>query len=120
MPRVPIHKALENTRLANHYGGWMYCDACGKTVAYLCYVTYRRLRFSFTCACGAKGSASLAFEAETPERPAESPPTVIKNRLCCVEDASPLLTIVEKNLQDYSYEVACAACGRVYSNHKGE
>lgn len=114
MSRVPNYKELVGALLANHYGGWMYCEGCGKTIGYLCYVTYSRVRFSFTCLCGCKGSAEIRFDTERPEVLSSIPPAIIKNRLCCAEDSSPLLTAVEKNLKEYRYEVTCAACGKTY------
>lgn len=37
MSRKPFVKKLEGTRLASTYGGWMYCDHCGKNIGYLCF-----------------------------------------------------------------------------------
>ena len=114
MSRIPIHKNLINARLASGYGGWMYCTGCNKTIAYLCYVTYGSFKFQFTCKCGETGSVDIAFEEIKETEFSDKPPVVIKNRLCCANDSSPLVTFVEKNLDKYSYELVCKACQQIY------
>ena len=114
MSRIPIHKHLRNTRLANEYGGWMYCTSCNKTIAYLCYVTYDRFKFQFTCKCGESGNADIAFVNTQGAISSDKLPVAIKNRLCCPEDNSPLVTFVEKNLDKYSYEIVCKPCQHLY------
>ena len=42
------NKNLTNTRLANNYGGWIYCDACGENIGNLCYQTYDKINFKYT------------------------------------------------------------------------
>jgi uncharacterized protein YbaR (Trm112 family) len=42
----------------------------------------------------------------------------IKNRLCCPEDKSPLVTIQEKKLDVYKLEVSCKACNTKYQVEK--
>lgn len=113
MARIPKHKELKNTRLANAYGGWVYCEGCNKTIGYLCYVTYDLLKLEYRCKCGNHGSLDIAFESDT-ERIAEQPLVTLKNRLCCPADESPLVTILAKNLDTYKYEVICKACNMKY------
>ncbi len=43
----------------------------------------------------------------------------IKNRLCCPEDSSPLITILEKKLKSYKLAVTCKACSRIYKKLNG-
>ena len=114
MSRIPIHKNLINARLASSYGGWMYCTCCNKTIAYLCYVTYDSFRFQFTCKCGETGSVDIAFEEIQETELSNKPLVVIKNRLCCPNDSSPLVTFVKKNLEKYSYELVCKPCQQLY------
>lgn len=40
MSRNTKIKELSHTRLANQYGGWIYCESCGENIGYLCYTTY--------------------------------------------------------------------------------
>ncbi len=122
MSRTPIDKHLQNTRLANEYGGWMYCTSCNKTIAYLCYVTYDSFKFEFTCKCGETGSADIAFVDTQGAILSDKLPVTIKNRLCCPEDNSPLVTFVAKNLNKYSYEIVCKPCQHLYKGEfiKGE
>jgi len=109
MARKPIQKTLQNARLLKDYASWVYCDACGSTVAYLCYVTYDFIDFSFTCSCGSHGRVTIAFPHDAP-KPSDQSLQVIKNRLCCPTDAAPLLTVVEKNVQSHGFFVVCNAC----------
>ena len=114
MARKPIEKKLEGARLLKDYASWVYCEGCGKTLAYLCYVTYQRFDFRFTCACGHQGSVSIAFEEAEPAQESNAALTLIKNRLCCPEDGSPLLSLVEKHLADYQYSITCTQCHHRY------
>jgi hypothetical protein len=61
MVREPVVRILENTRLANTYGGWIYCEECGCSIGYLCYVTYDVVHFGYTCACGGHGNMWIDF-----------------------------------------------------------
>lgn len=118
MARTPIYKELKNTRLANAYGGWIYCEGCNKTIGYLCYITYDLFKLVYQCKCGNRGSADIAFENDT-ARTDEQPLVTIKNRLCCPADKSPLVTILSKNLDAYKYEITCKACDTKYQEEQG-
>ncbi len=107
-------RELMNTRLANTYGGWIYCEGCGKTIGYLCYVTYDRFRLVYQCKCGNEGSACLAFDDEKLSKGAEQKMVTRKNRLCCPADQSPLVTILTKNLSSYECDIVCRACNAKY------
>ncbi|WP_303869660.1 hypothetical protein [Acetobacterium wieringae] len=115
MARIPAYKELINTRLANAYGGWIYCEGCNKTIGYLCYVTYDLFRLNYQCKCGNCGSVHITFEPKS-IKPTNSKQSLIqiKNRLCCPEDKSPLTTLLEKNLDSYKYEINCSACNTKY------
>lgn len=39
MARIIKRKELIRTRLLKEYGSWIYCDACGENIGYLCYAT---------------------------------------------------------------------------------
>lgn len=110
-------KALTATRLANEYGGWIYCAGCGQTIGYLCYVTYSRFTLRYQCTCGSHGIIYLDFGRELAQSSRE-PLLCIKNRLCCPLDQSPLVTILAKKLTHYEYEITCETCGTMYV-HKG-
>jgi hypothetical protein len=108
-------KELNNTRLANSYGGWIYCNECNNTIGYLCYVTYQNFQFDYTCGCGNKGSMSIELEeAEINVSPSTKQLITIKNRLCCPEDESPLVTIQPQKLKNFSFEIVCKECGNKY------
>ena len=114
MARTPIRKELMNSRLLKDYASWIYCTGCNKTVAYLCYVTYDSFTFEYECRCGSKGSVHISFEhGELKQSDAALIP--IKNRLCCPEDESPLVSFVNKNLRSYTFSVGCKVCQTVYS-----
>jgi hypothetical protein len=113
MARKPIIKELTNSRLLKDYASWIYCMSCDKTVAYLCYVTYDAFDFEYTCTCGSHGHVRIEFERG--EGAKSSLPLIqIKNRLCCPSDNSPLLTIVEKNVDKYCFRVVCNSCDTEY------
>lgn len=110
MSRTPKIKELTNTRLANGYGGWIYCEGCNKTIGYLCYITYDSFKLDYKCKCGSCGSVYLSFPNENSPKESHDHLIKIKNRLCCPADQSPLFSIIEKNLNYFKYEVVCKAC----------
>ena len=113
MARNPKHKTLINSRLLKEYASWVYCANCNSTVAYLCYVTYDLFDFEYTCNCGSTGKVCVNFEHEEAKESPE-PLKVIKNRLCCPKDDSPLFSLVEKNIKDYKFNVVCNSCSQQY------
>lgn len=120
MARKPSCKELKNTRLLKEYASWIYCESCNKTVAYLCYVTYDSFDFTYTCGCGGSGYVHIEFERENDVSKSTEPLIDIKNRLCCPEDKSPLVTFVEKNLKTCNCSVVCKECGVEYTAIKTE
>lgn len=118
MSRTPKIKELTSTRLASGYGGWVYCESCNKTIGYLCYVTYDSFRLTYKCKCGGCGSMHINFDDDSSGSVSENKLTIIKNRLCCPSDQSPLFTILDKNLESYKYEVVCKACNTKYTEGK--
>ena len=116
MPRKPIKKELDNTKLLKDYASWIYCDRCNNTVAYLCYVTYDSFDFEYTCNCQNKGSIRIGFKTENDAKESAAPLKEIKNRLCCPKDNSPLITVVTKNLQKCRLSIVCNSCNTKY-NH---
>ena len=117
LARTPIIKNLTNSRLLKSYASWVYCDACGNTVAYLCYVTYDQVDFSYTCACGSCGRVEIEFAHEASQA-SDTALIPIKNRLCCPADQSTLITIVEKNVTDYTLFITCNTCNTVFSKSR--
>ena len=115
MARKPKQKKLKNSRLLKEYASWIYCDECNKTVAYLCYVTYDWFDFEYTCSCGNHGNVFIEFEHEIPTKSKQSL-HLVKNRLCCPKDNSPLLTIVEKNIKEARYRIVCNTCNTEYAS----
>ncbi len=107
---MALKKELTNCRLLKNSGSWLYCKQCEKTVGYLCYSTYQRFSYNFTCACGAQGSILMEYPAEEGAGNSNQELELIKNRYCCPNDASPLFTIVNKHVTHTSYEVTCNKC----------
>ena len=118
MARVVKNKELMNTRLATNYGGWMYCDVCGENIGYLCYATYDEVDFRFKCQCGAEGSVRINFEDSGAGKCCADELVIVKNRLCCADDQSPLMTILDKKLQNYELNITCKACHKIYRKEK--
>ena len=118
MARTIQTKRVVHARLLKEYASWIYCTGCEKTVAYLCYVTYDAFDFSFTCSCGCKGSVYIDFACNAPAVPSDQALLPRKNRLCCPEDNTALLTLVEKNLARYKCRIVCSACGHAYQIQK--
>ena len=111
----PIVKT-QNAHFLKGHASWLYCDNCNKTVAYLCYVTYRYFRFSFICSCGGHGWVENSFgaidlESLSANTPARSP---ANKRYCCASDGSSLFSPVPKNLQSYKARIVCAQCNTKY------
>ena len=112
----PIVKT-ENAHYLKGHASWLYCDNCNKTVAYLCYVTYRYFRFEFVCSCGCHGFAENKIENidldALPE--GELVRSIHNKRYCCENDESPLFSPVPKNLKSYMADVVCMECSKRYT-----
>lgn len=117
MSRNTKIKELPHTRLANQYGGWIYCESCGENIGYLCYTTYDNFIFNYQCQCGSCGHIHIAFGDINSKKISNDKLIKIKNRLCCIHDQSPLLTILKEKLISYQYEIDCLKC---QSKYKGE
>ena len=115
MARKVKQKELTNSRLLKDYASWVYCTNCQKTVAYLCYVTYDLCELNYTCNCGSQGRVFIEFDHEPPDQNCQ-PLALLKNRLCCPGDSSPLLTIVEKNVKKAAVRVVCNSCNEEYGH----
>lgn len=115
MGRILKVKELKNTRLATNYGGWMYCTNCNENIGYLCYSTYDKLELDYECNCGSKGTALLEFEDSKEGKRCDKELIVIKNRFCCPEDESPLLTILDKKIKRYHFNITCKSCENIYN-----
>ena len=114
MSRTCKNKQLTNTRLAANYGGWIYCTNCQKNIGYLCYSTYDRIDFRYECNCGSKGSIFIDFEDSQAGHACDKKLKTIKNRYCCDEDESPLITILDKHVAHYDLEITCKQCLKTY------
>lgn len=112
---IPAVKTERAHYLKGH-ASWLYCDHCNKTVAYLCYVTYRYFRFSFACACGSEGQVENQFgEVDLDSLPTcELTRNPVNKRYCCAQDDSALFSPVPKNLRRYEAEVVCRQCDARY------
>jgi hypothetical protein len=115
MARIVRKKELKNSRLLKKYASWIYCDKCNNTVAYLCYVTYDLFDFKYECKCGSKGNVYIDFKEDTSKESNQKLKT-IKNRMCCPHDESALITIVDKNIKEYKFEIVCNACDTKFRN----
>ena len=115
MARKTKQKELKNSRLLKEYASWIYCTECNKTVAYLCYVTYDLFDFEYICNCGSHGSVFIEFEHDQSTK-SNQPLNLVKNRLCCPKDDSPLLTVVEKNISEAQFRIVCNTCNTAYKN----
>lgn len=108
-------KELVNTKLANNYGGWLYCNNCNQTIGYLCYVTYHSIRLEYHCNCGSEGALYIEKDAPIKTLSSESNLITVKNRLCCPEDQSPLITLLNQKLKKSSCKIVCNECRHEYS-----
>lgn len=118
MARTIKNKELERTKLAANYGGWMYCTECNENIGYLCYATYDKLNLHYECNCGNHGSAFIDFEDSKDGHSCNDELITIKNRFCCCEDESPLITILDKKVKSYALEITCKSCGKIYKKSK--
>ncbi len=115
MSRKATKRILNKSRLSTDHGGWMYCVSCNKTIAYLCYITYNCFKFDYSCKCGENGSVLIQFDSILKTKSSLKSLIKIKNRLCCPKDNSPLVTLIDKNLESYSCEIVCQVCNELYS-----
>ena len=113
-----LHKHIVNGRILKNNGSWLYCDKCNKTVGYLVYSKYLNFRFDFDCKCGNKGYFELEYKTDKKIKKSNAELITKKNRLCCPVDEAPLLTIVEKNIEKYTYSVTCNKCFNKYKKER--
>lgn len=118
MARTVKDKELVKIRLAANYGGWMYCDACGENIGYLCYATYDSLRLEYCCKCGSVGRAKIDFEDSACGKDCSDELVLVKNRFCCPRDHSPLITILDKKVENYNLHITCRECSNIYERKK--
>ena len=118
MARVVKNKELINTRLATNYGGWVYCDKCNENIGYLCYATYDKINWQYKCNCGSEGHVAIDFEDSQEGTPCTDELITIKNRFCCLKDEEPLITILDKKVENYHLEITCKACHHIYKKGK--
>ena len=118
MSRTTKEKVLANSRLATNYGGWMYCDKCQENIGYLCYATYDEITFKYQCKCGHQGQININFIDSENGIPCRDELITIKNRLCCSDDNSPLITILEPKLTNYELNITCKSCHKIYQKTK--
>lgn len=106
-----------NAHFLKGHASWLYCDSCNKTVAYLCYVTYRYFKFTFTCSCGHHGWVENRYDDfDFSKLPAgQLGQSAANKRYCCAKDDNALFSPVPKNLKSYSAEIVCRQCGTAYS-----
>ncbi len=41
---------------------------------------------------------------------------IIKNRFCCPKDSEPLITILDKKVNNYEMKITCKSCENIYKN----
>lgn len=115
MKEKPVVKA-ENAHFLKGHASWLYCDQCKKTVAYLCYVTYRYFHFSFVCSCGSQGLVENKYgDIDLLDLPTGKLERNRANkRYCCAKDQAALFSPVPKNLRSYRAEIVCRDCNTRY------
>lgn len=107
-------KELVNTSLDKSYGGWIRCESCRQTIGYLCYVTYDSIYLEYRCKCGNNGSLHIDIEEFNDIISLDKELITIKNRLCCPEEGSPLITILQNKLDSFTYHIVCKSCHNEY------
>ena len=118
MARKLATKKVEGCYLLKEYASWIYCEKCKETIAYLCYITYDNFNFQFQCNCGNSGSIIMNFEETNDYKESKEQLQTTKNRLCCPQDNEPLITIQEKKLKHYDFDIACVKCKNSYHKEK--
>lgn len=116
-----FERRTEGCRLLKRTGSWLYCTACGRTVAYVCYTGYAAIALTFRCSCG--GSGELALTAESAA--AVTGPTsgtvqhralvLADGRYRCPDDRTPIFSTVASRFVAGHYSVVCASCRHAYS-----
>lgn len=102
----------QNAHFLKGHASWLYCDSCNKTVAYLCYVTYRYFQFSFTCSCGCRGEIENRYDdIDLSGLPSgRLVRSTANKRYCCPQDEAALFSPVPKNLKSYHAVIVCKQC----------
>lgn len=118
MSRNIREKELIGTRLANNYGGWIYCNRCNENIGFLCYATYDEILLKYRCQCGNQGKIRINFEDSETGKQSARILEIIRNRLCCPENHAPLITILENKISNYHLEITCQSCHSVYMADK--
>lgn len=75
-------------------------------------------KYDFTCRCGNKGLVEIKIEDILESKESDTPLTLNKNRYCCPKDDSPLFSVVDKNVNEYSYELICKNCKNIYKDSR--
>ena len=111
-----IDRKLINSRLLKNYGSWLYCTVCNKTVAYICYTTYKGLKISYACKCGIHGEVELIENTYSIPNVSENEKSLIQidNRFCCPNDKDPIFSVVSKRLENYEYKITCLKCNGTF------
>ncbi|MHC5227930.1 hypothetical protein ACYSNW_06570 [Enterococcus sp. LJL99] len=95
------NNVLKNTRMLKDYASSIYCEGCQETIGYLCYVSYYKINFTYLCHCGNEGELMIEFNELEEEKSSQKSLVLIKNRLSCPIDQTPLITLLDKKLQTY-------------------
>lgn len=88
-------KELVNSKILKEYASWIYCSACERTVAYLCYTGYNEFDFEYKCQCGSKGSVHLHVNKQKESIVSHEPLAIHNKRYCCVVDDTKLFSLVD-------------------------
>jgi len=114
-----ISKILTNSRLLKTYGSWLYCTSCNKTVAYFCYTTYRSINYKYNCKCGNIGEITLVEDGYEYQKDQNFEKKMIlkENRFCCINDESPIFSVVTKQISSYEYIVTCLQCNEIFKGN---
>lgn len=118
LARTFSRKKLTNTTLLKEYASWIYCENCNETIGYLCYTSYEKIEFDYECSCGNKGDLLIDFSTIAQPKSSKNNLKMKGNRLCCPLDDSPLITVLDKKLASFSYQIVCNNCEHLY-RHNG-
>ena len=102
------------TRIAHDNGSRIYCSQCGNAVAVLSDSHSDYFKYHYKCNCGNQGSIELGHKAKEDLFEMDSALEITRKRMRCPNDDSPLLSILDKNVERFEYEVICKTCGGAY------
>ncbi len=96
-------------------GGLVFCENCEKILGSINIKGYSYINMQFLCTCGNYGFIEVARKAFVDiSNPVNKMPSVRRQNLsCCRKCETPLFSVIEDRIRNYSFYIECK-CGERY------